>query len=174
MRSNYDNLDKLMDSIFKMYDLYEQFIWDHNNKDYRIKVLVEDKLFRIMLQAKDDIIDIFQLQFDNGEKELQKYIVLSVFRYSFRDIQIHNNGSVFFNVIHRPYLKYKINDNDILNEVIDVSNKHNEYKNNELDNDLSLKYYKILKNDRLDNNIVDLARYRVSLSKRLVKGDYNG
>ena len=72
MRSNYDNLDKLMDSIFKMYDLYEQFIWDHNNKDYRIKVLVEDKLFRIMLQAKDDIIyikvDTSLLSYDEGKK----------------------------------------------------------------------------------------------------------
>ena len=163
-----------MDSIFNMYDLYEQFIWDHSNRDYRIKVLVEDKLFRIMLLAKDDIIDIFQLQFDNGEKELQKYIVLSIFRYSFRDIQIHNNDNIFFNAIHRPYLKYKISDNDILNDVIDVSNKHNDYKNNELDNELTLRYYKILKNGRLDNKIIDMAQYRVSLSKRLVKGDYNG
>lgn len=170
MHSNYDSFDKLMDSIFKMYDLYEQFIWDNSDKDYRLKILTEKGLFRIMLLAKNDIIDIFQLQFDDGEKELQKYIVLSVFRYAFRDIQVNNIDNRFFNVIHRPYLKCVINDNDILNEVLELSDKHNNYKNNELDNDLSLRYYKLLKNNRINNSVVDIAQYRISRTKKLIKG----
>ena len=172
MSGNYDSLDKLMDQVFKMYDLYEQFIWDNSDKDYRLKILSEDRLFRIMLLAKKDIIDIFQLQFDKSEKELEKYIVLSVFRYAFRDIQINNNSSnIFFNVIHRPYLKFIVNDNDILNDVINVSNKHNGYENNELDNDMSLRYYQLLKKCNIDNRVVDIGQYRLALSKKLIKGD---
>ena len=171
MRGNYSNLDELLNQLFKIYDLYENFIWDKNNDMYRLKVLIDNKLFRVMLLTKDDVIDFFQIRFDYGERELQEYIALSVFRYAFRDIQVHNNGNNYYNAIHRSYLKYEVDDVDMISSINIIMNKHNKYKNDELDNELYFKYNKLKKSNMIDNNIIDIAKARVSLSRRLVKGD---
>lgn len=174
MKNNDDNLDKIMEQIFRMYDLYEKFIWNNIDNDYRLKISIDDKLFRIMLLTKDDIIDFFQLKFDSKELELQKYISLSVFRYGFRNIQINKKNNIFFNTIHRLYLKCEVYDNDILKEINKLVVMHNDYSDDLIDNDLSSMHYKLLKNTMIDNKIVDIAKYRVGISKKLSKGDYHG
>ena len=110
-----NNPNVIIDKLNELYRLYEEYCWRY--PELEMVVMFDSETISLYLNSQSDNIDTVCLSFNKREKKVYKYISLKFFNLILGDVFIYNNGNVFYNERHKPYLKLIVNDNDILNNI---------------------------------------------------------
>ena len=160
-----NNLNDIVSKLNEIYKVYEEVCWHYD--DTEIVVVFDNNTITLYLNNPIENKDTFGISFNPIEKNVYKYISLKFFDLLLGDVYIYNQGNVFYNQKHKPYLTVIVTDEVILryvgNLVINQSEKHIKSGINDICKKEPFKVY----SKKFLNNFDD----RISLSKRMLWSD---
>lgn len=105
-------IDVINDKLYKLYMLYESVMW----KDDKVKldIIYENNGIKMILYNDKEYIDELEIYFHNKERNLYKYIAIKQFISVLGNVMIHNEKNVFSNISHKSYVRFIVNDQELL------------------------------------------------------------
>ena len=166
MKNKYD--DKVVNKLYELYKLYEEYVWKDENNRKIIIVFRNDMTLSCYLYENNEAIDELDLKFNNKEEILYQSICLKLFILLLGNVYIYKEDNVYFNIKHKKYLGI-VADNDKLNAIItSLVDKQNEKIINR-DNDIIKDSLKI-KNKIYSNKFIRELDARIEVSKKMLRG----
>lgn len=137
-----NKVDALSSRLDKLYRLYEEKCWANNEDE--IIVLLSDNCIVFYYNRGKDNIDEFCLSFAKVERNIYKYLALNLFNAVLGDVYIYKDDNCFYNVVHKPYVKFIVNDSSLLAMINDVVfNQEEVFVNENISNMYKRKPFKI-------------------------------
>lgn len=169
------NINYLIEKLLEFYELLENYIWKHNQVNLSIQIEESQNNLKIKLLKEETILDYLELNFNEKERKLYEYIILSYLYNIFKNVMVFKNNNKIYNKIQKPYLTFTIEDNIILREsevLLKLINTNQTTKINEL---LENKYLETKKKNRvIKNDIKQILEQRVIITKRLLRSGIHG
>lgn len=169
------NINYLIEKLLEFYELLENYIWKHNQVNLSIQIEESQNNLKIKLLKEETILDYLELNFNEKERKLYEYIILSYLYNIFKNVMVFKNNNKIYNKIQKPYLTFTIEDNIILREsevLLKLINTNQKTKINEL---LENKYLETKKKNRvIKNDIKQILEQRVIITKRLLRSGIHG
>lgn len=160
--------DKISNKIEYLYELYELYIYKHN--DTKINVLIQDNSISFYLYNEKQDLDELTITFSDKEYKLYTYLSIKTMLTLLGNVFIYTNDNEFYNNTHKPYLKLIVNDDKILNIINKiVINQENTIINENMEDiekiksQLPRRYY--------SNQFIQNLENRIELSKKLLRSD---
>ena len=159
--------DDLVNKIIDLYNMYERYIWKHD--DVKLDVLIQDGAISFYLY--NSICDFDELIVDFSKKEhgLYKYVCVRILLMLSRDCIIYQDDNIFYNNVHKPYLKLIVNDDVIKNVMSDLVVRQNTEiinENTDIISDINDSVEYLLFYPRKFMNKLD---ERIGISKKLLR-----
>jgi len=169
------NINYLIEKLLEFYELLENYIWKHNQVNLSIQIEESQNNLKIKLLKEETLLDYLELNFNEKERKLYEYIILSYLYNIFKNVMVFKNNNKIYNKIQKPYLTFTIEDNIILREsevLLKLINTNQKTKINEL---LENKYLETKKKNRvIKNDIKQILEQRVIITKRLLRSGIHG
>lgn len=102
----------LASRIIDLYNMYEKYMWMHEN--VKLNILVQDNQIAFYLYNDNEELDNIVLTFSEKENSLYKYISIKILLNMMKDVIIHRDENEFHNKVLKPYLKLIVNEDNIL------------------------------------------------------------
>jgi len=102
----------ILDRITDLYNMYERYIWIH--EDTKLNILIQDNTVSFYLYDDKKDLDEIVLTFSGKENKLYRYISVSMLLMMLRDMIVYRDEFEFYNNVHKPYLRLIVNDDEIL------------------------------------------------------------
>lgn len=102
----------LSDKIIGLYNIYEQYMWRH--EEVKLNILIQDNTITFYLYTDKREIDNIMISFTGKENPLYKYISIKILLEMLKDVVVHRDKNEFHNKVLKPYLKIIVNDDSVL------------------------------------------------------------
>lgn len=159
-------IENIIRTIDKFNILYEDMAW----KDERIKldIYYEDDKIIMKLYNEKEILDILELSFDSRERKKYLYYVIRHFISVLGNVRVYKRDNVFYNEMHKSYLRVIVNDLEIMRIINEYMNRQEELQIDEIfDREL---YSKIpLRERHEDKRVDDVLKKRYEITKKLLR-----
>ena len=159
-------LEEFVSSLDRLYYTYENYIW--KNSDSKLDVLIQDNTISFYLYKNSDVIDEIIFSFDEKEKTMYNYLCVRLLVILFGNVYVYNKDNIFYNNMHKSYLRLIVNDESVLDIFDNIINNQEDSvigENMELLLDMSEKLTK----KRYYNKFIYEVNDRVELSKKLLR-----
>ena len=163
-------MDKFLDDVIKslddLYYIYERYMW--NNNDSNLEVLIQDNTICFYVYKNKELIDEILLTFDDKERGIYVYICLRLLLILLGNVYIYNQDNLFYNNIHKKYLKLIVNDEFVLDSMIKIISMQDNIIINE-NMDLILDIRESLIRKKYSHDFVKKLNDRIDFSRKLFK-----
>ena len=97
-------------------EMYEHYI--SLNEGSKLRVIISNNSINMNLY-KHDIVDTFELTFDDREKDICIYLGVLIMKFLFKKSIMFNEDNLFYNM-DKPYLEIVVDDDLILDKIFNV------------------------------------------------------
>ena len=111
----------LVETLIDLYNMYERYMWKH--EDVKLDILVQDGCVSFYLYSSSDDLDEIIVEFTNRENAMYKYVSINMLLMLMRDCVMKVDGNIFYNAVHKPYMKLIVNDDEIRDVMVQLVNR---------------------------------------------------
>lgn len=103
--------EDLVNRLINLYNMYERYIWRHDG--VKLDILMQDNSISFYIYNNKEDLDEIIIDFSNKENNLYKYVCLRMLLMLMRDCVMEQDNNIFYNKVHKPYLRLIVNDDKI-------------------------------------------------------------
>ena len=111
----------LVETLIDLYNMYERYMWKH--EDVKLDILVQDGCVSFYLYSSSDDLDEIIVEFTNRENAMYKYVSINMLLMLMRDCVMKVDGNIFYNTVHKSYMKLIVNDDEIRDIMVQLVNR---------------------------------------------------
>jgi len=111
--------EDLVEKLVDLYNMYERYIWKF--EDAKLDILIQDNSISFYVYNNEEDLDELIVDFSAKENNLYKYVCVRILLMLTRDCVISQEDNIFYNSVHKPYLRLIVNDDkikDIMGELV--------------------------------------------------------